>query len=351
MQLIKSAIYTDIHFGAKSNSDQHNEDCIDYLHWFASQVTKMGDVDNIVFLGDYFENRSSINIATLRYAYEGAKIINNLGLPVFFVTGNHDLYHRHTREIHSLSVFNEFKNFKVIDSPSIIKKLGDGTLICPYMFHHEYPDLKKFLSVPTWMGHFEFKDFIVTGYNVRMPTGPDACDFRGPEFILSGHFHKRQADENVVYVGNTFPTNFADEGDNERGMAIFDHVSREIDFIDWEECPKYVHTTLSHLIDGVMLLPGKARVKCLADVVVSYEEMTSLRQMFIERYKLRELVMEETNEVTNALAGTQLSTKDYDKVELANIDDLMIKMLQDIKVDKIDNQLLVQLYKNTEAKQ
>ncbi len=36
----KAAVFTDIHFGLKSNSLQHNQDCEKFVDWFISQAKK-----------------------------------------------------------------------------------------------------------------------------------------------------------------------------------------------------------------------------------------------------------------------------------------------------------------------
>lgn len=347
--LKKGAYFTDIHFGKKANSLTHNEDCIHFIEWFCENVKKDPEIDYVAFLGDWNENRSALNIATLKYSYLGAKLINDLGLPVFFIVGNHDLYYRHSREIHSVIPFNEFKNFVVIDEPTHIENIGNnGILFSPYLFHEEYKDLKKHLNVDIWAGHFEFKGFVVTGYNVTMPTGPDAKDYQGPKHIISGHFHKRQAHENVVYIGNTFPMDFGDAGDTGRGMMIYDHVKDEMLFDDWEDCPKYIKTTLSALIEtkatAQSILCDQARVKCVVDIPISFEESTYLRQKFVDDYNLREFTMEESPEIKAALQGTQTDI-DMEGTELASVNELVIKMLEDIESDHIDNQILVDIYK------
>ena len=250
--LKKGAFCTDIHFGKKSNSKLHNEDCIRYLEWFCEQVKADPEIDYVGFLGDWNENRSSLNIATLNYSYEGAKLLNNLGMPVYFVIGNHDLYHRHTREVHSIVPFAEFDNFIIIDEPTIVEDIERTALFSPFLFHDEYADMVKYLKIPVWFGHFEFKGFLVTGYSIRMPTGPNPKDFKGPRHIISGHFHKRQEDKNIIYMGNCFPMDFGDAGDNKRGMMTYDNVAQTREFIDWPDCPKYISIALTSLLEGTV---------------------------------------------------------------------------------------------------
>lgn len=345
-KLRKGSFLTDIHFGKKANSETHNTDCLRYLDWFCEQVKENGS-DYVAFLGDWNENRSALNIATLNHSYLGAKKLNNLGLPVFFCVGNHDLFHRHTREIYSVVPFREFKNFVVVDNPIIIKEIADGVLFSPYMFHEEYPSLQEYKKIPFWAGHFEFQGFVVTGHNMKMPTGPRHHDFAGPKHIVSGHFHKRQAQDNIVYMGNTFPMDFGDAGDNARGMMVYDHTTDEMEFIDWKGGPQYVKTKLSAVVDGDVKIPMGARVRCLIDVPLSFEESTFLRAKFVEDRNLREFIMEESADITEAMTDTETGVTVDEDTDLGDggVDELVVKMLQEIKSDHIDNEMLVAQYR------
>lgn len=340
-KLIKGAIFTDLHVGAKSNSQQHNEDCVRYIEWFCANVRDDPEIDHIIFAGDWHEVRSAINVFTLKYSYEIATKVNDLGLPVYFIIGNHDLYHRNNRDIYSVVPFHEFDNFHIIHEPTVFKHIGNGVLMCPYMFHEEYTELVKYNHIPFWVGHFEFKGFVVTGYNITMKTGPEHTDFGKPEHIISGHFHKRQHGGNVTYIGNTFPTSFADAGDTERGMMVFDHKAGEMEFFDWKECPKYITGNLSDIVNEDVKIYPQARVKCVADVPLTYEESLEIKATFIEKYDLREFTIEESSEIQEALSETET---DVDEKELGTVDEMVVEMLDDIESEHIDNSLLQKIY-------
>ncbi len=339
------AILTDIHFGAKGNSEQHNQDCLDYIDWFCSEVKANDSIDTIAFLGDWYENRNAINVSTINYSYIGAKKINELGFPVYFITGNHDLYHRHTREIHSVVHFNEFDHFILIEEPTVIENKDGDILFCPYMFHNEYGDLKKYLDLPVWMGHFEFKGFVVTGSDIKMHHGPEPSDFAGPKVILSGHFHKRQLrqNSNIVYVGNTFPTTFGDANDYDRGMCTYDVPNNKIVFKNWKDCPKYIKTKLSDVLDKKVDLLPNSYVKCLADEEITFEESGILKRSLIKKHNLRDFVLEESLELTEALTETEVEA-DFEVDEMMSIDEIIPKMLDQIESDKIDNNKLIRIY-------
>ena len=346
--LKKGAYFSDIHFGKKANSQTHNQDCLNYIDWFCDNVQEDPDIDYIAFLGDWNENRSALNIQTLNYSYRGAKQLNELGLPIYFVVGNHDLYHRHTREIHSVIPFNEFRNFILIEELTIVEQIEGGALFAPYLFHTEYPALIKYVNIPLWAGHFEFKGFWVTGNGVEMPTGPEHTLFKGPNYIVSGHFHKRQAKDQVVYIGNTFPMDYGDAGDTARGMMTYDHTKDEMLFYDWAKCPKYTKTTLTDILDGTAVLHPDSRVKCVVDVPITFEESTALKQSFTEKYKLREFNLEESPEIREALSGTGMDI-DWEENPLASVDELVEQMLKEIDSEHFNNQLLIELYKELQV--
>ncbi len=335
-----TASFTDIHWGAKNNSDQHNEDCLSYIRWFCNQV-KEYKADNIIFMGDWFENRNALNVSTLHYSQKGAEMLNDIGLPIYFIIGNHDLYHRHTREIYSTVPYKAFSNFNLITKPTIISEIETQPLICPFLFPNEYEDLFQYSTVKTWWGHFEFQGFVITGHTVKMPTGPDPLLFKGPKYIFSGHFHKRQRSGNIVYIGNTFPTNYGDAGETDRGMMIYNHTTEIIDFYDWPDCPQYVKTNVSTIIDNNIILPANARVKCLLDIPVTYEERIFLKQSISETYSLREFTFED-EQLDISLDTGEDDNENVDQLE--STDELVIRLLNTIDIPNIDNNKLTLTY-------
>lgn len=321
--LKKIAMWTDIHFGKKNNSIQHNQDCLDFTEWFCDKVKNDGEISHVFFLGDWFENRNAVNVMTLSYAQQALRLLNDLGLPVYIIVGNHDLYHRENRKVFSTKIFEEFSNVTMVSEPIIVE---DKILICPFLFKSEYPSLVKYNNLPYWFGHFEFRNFIITGSDRRMEHGPDHKQFEGPTHIFSGHYHKRQANDNVIYIGNTFPSDYGDAWDDARGMAILDTRTDDVDFINWEECPKYRKVKLSDVLnDGTLVFPPKCRVRCVIDVDISYSDAQILREEMIKTVGLREFSLEENLlEKKDAIAGEE-GLEDFD---LSSLNDAVIKMLQ-----------------------
>ena len=165
---------------------------------------------------------------------------------------------------------------------------------------------------------------------------------------MSGHFHKRQQSKNVVYIGNAFPSNFGDAGDNARGMMTYDHVNDVMEFIDWPDCPKYIRTSLTDLLDGTTVMHNEARVKCIVDVPVSYEESVFVKEKYMADFQLREFVLEESHDLQQALENTDVddieAMLENEELVGATIDELVVAMLKSIDTEKIDNDLLIAQY-------
>lgn len=93
---MRDLVIGDIHFGVKSNSIEWLEKQCKLINTQVTNIVKTKDIDRIVFLGDVFDVRYSIN---QQVASEVKTCIRNLALlcnqknvKIIFVAGNHDYY-------------------------------------------------------------------------------------------------------------------------------------------------------------------------------------------------------------------------------------------------------------------
>jgi DNA repair exonuclease SbcCD nuclease subunit len=335
----KIAMFTDIHFGRMNNSDIHNQDCLNYIDWFCDQVKNDKEIDGIFFLGDWHEHRNSINGMTLKYSYEGMSKLNNLGVPVYVIIGNHDLYFRNNREVFTTNPFESLSNITLVNEILELKK--DKLLICPYLFPDEYASLINY-DVDYVFGHFEFKGFVVTGEYRTLDHGPEHGTFKKFKRIFSGHFHRRQNKDNVHYIGNAFPADFGDANDFERGMCIFDIKNNKIEYKNWVDCPKYVKCNFSDIINSPkQYLFKNARIRCIVDVEMTLEESSNIKEKLIKKYNLRELSLEEQYSFEEKQGDTNIDLTD---MEMESTSNLIKEMIRQMKSDTIDNQKLLRIY-------
>lgn len=341
LKISKLAMFTDIHFGARANSDQHLQDCLEFVQWFCDLVKREG-ATHVAFLGDWFENRNAINVRTLNASQEAARMLNDLGVPIFFIVGNHDLYHRNNRKVFSTDTLNDLDNFVLIHEPM---ELSPELFAAPFLFKEEYPTLAADINSHKYViGHFEFRNFVVTGADRRLDHGPDAGQFKGPKYLMSGHFHKRQVGDNIVYIGNTFPTTFGDAGDTERGAAILDLASEDIIFHDYPNAPLFFRTRLSSVLAGEIDFPPRSRVRCLLDMDVGYSEVQQLREEMMETLSLREFSVEEDaqSKADSLTNGVDLE----DDLDLSSLDNTVRQLIHEgvSATPTIDPNILVSLY-------
>ena len=337
----KIAMFSDIHLGRRSNSRIHNQDCLDFVNWFCDNIDD--DVTHIAFLGDWYESRSAINIDTLEYSYKALHRLNSLEIPIFFCVGNHDLHRRSTREIHSVRMFGEFSNIQVIDEPKVI----DNILFSPFIFDIEYPKLLEHIGCWAFMGHFEFKNFVLSGHTRLSEHGPDHKIFKDTKKVFSGHYHKRQFADNVVYIGNTFPMDFSDADDESRGFCTYFVAEDKYTFTDWKDCPKYHRTTLSKVIDGKWIPLPKMKVKCTIDSDLGYQEAAELRDAMIQGYNLRDFILEEDRATKQGLLEGD-NSKVEELPEFSSIDELVMSQLKEVESSKskINGDVLIEIYKS-----
>lgn len=335
----KAAIFTDIHMGRKNSSEVHNSDCFEYIKWFVEQ-TKKHEADHVVFMGDWFDFREAINGRTLDWSHKAMTYLrdNLIDIPIFFIIGNHDLVYKYNRNIFNTQIFEPFTNLIIVDDNLSVNIGGKQCLFCPYLFEDEYPDqIESVNAHDIVFGHFEFKGFVVTGETKTLDHGPDHGDFKRPDRIFTGHFHKRQNKGNVHYIGNTFPMDYADANDPERGMAIYEYENDELTYIDWEDAPLYIYCNFSDLIKKPKkILRKNASVRCLVDdKEFGFEDIMEIKKLLMEKYSLRELKMDEPIEEYTISEGVE--QEDLEGESLSQIVETLLGRItsDDIKPDRL----------------
>lgn len=336
-QLFKhAACFTDIHYGLKQNSRLHLDDCHRYIDWFIAEAKARG-AETCIFLGDWSHHRASVNVATMNASIKDFKKLNDNFEKVYFITGNHDLYYRDKRELNSIEYARDLPNFVMIDEP-----FNQGNVsIWPWLVGNEHKKLAK-EKCKYMFGHFELPHFKMNAM-VEMPDhgGIKAEDLTGPEYVFSGHFHKRQYKNNIHYIGNAFPHNYADVDDNDRG-AMFLEWGGEPQYVNWQECPKYKVITLSDLLDDHQNLLDKytyARVKL--NISISYEEANFIKEKMSEQYNVRELQLIPVKEEEEAYEGGE--------IKFESVDQIVISQLETIESNTVNKQTLIDIYNGIET--
>jgi DNA repair exonuclease SbcCD nuclease subunit len=331
----KVACFTDIHFGLKSNSQTHNQDCEDFVDWFIETARKEG-AETCIFLGDWHHNRNSINLITLDTSLRCLEKLGAAFEQFFWFPGNHDLFYKDKRDIHSSAFGRHIPGVTVIDG---ITTLDDVTLV-PWLIGDEWRTMKDVKSKYVF-GHFELPHFFMNAM-VQMPEHGELTSdqFNGPDYIFSGHFHKRQNKNNIWYIGNAFPHNFADTWDDERGMMLLEWGGKP-EFIDWSECPKYRTIKLSQLIDEKdSVMKSKMYLRVNLDIDITFEEANFIKETYMHEHDIREIsLIQEKNNLEGYLEEATDS-------KFESVDQIVTEQLINIDSDTFDKKLLLDIYNN-----
>jgi len=231
---LKVAIITDQHFGARNDSIAF----LDFFEKFYDNTffptLDANSISTVLVLGDTFDRRKYVNF----YALDRAKKmffdkLEERGIRVHMLAGNHDTYYKNTNEVNSPDLLLvEYGNIDVISKPETI--VVDGTSICmmPWICPENYQeslDHIKNTKAEICMGHFEIAGFAMYR-GMESHDGLAKETFEKFDLVFSGHYHHRSSDKHIHYLGNPYELTWQDYNDP-RGFHLFDLDTRELEFI------------------------------------------------------------------------------------------------------------------------
>ena len=327
-------MFTDIHFGLKGNSRIHNDDCEAFIDWFIETAQANG-CETGIFCGDWHHNRNSLNLTTMDATIRSLEKLGAAFEQFYFFDGNHDLYYKDKRDINSTAFSRYIPGITFVDK---ITTVDDVTLV-PWLVGDEWKQMSKLKSKYVF-GHFELPSFYMNAM-VQMPDHGELKGehFKNQKYVFSGHFHKRQKQGAIHYIGNAFPHNYADAWDDERGMMILDRENdKEPEYINWLDCPKYRTVKLSQLLDDTQnIIKSKMYLRVTLDIPISYEEAQFIKETYITQYDCREITLIPQKQME------EIST-DIDIQQFESVDQIVSKEITAIDSDNFNKKTLLDIY-------
>lgn len=212
----------DLHFGERGNSRGYNEQLLTFIEW-CGEVVREHQVTRIVQMGDYFHHRNKIQVETLDFGITGARRLASFGVPVYVLSGNHDLFYLDRLDVTSLSAISPYVT--VVDEITVT---DDGLVLAPWIATGEMWDelINEYAAADQCcLGHFELNGFMVNEKYV-MENGYSPVALRAFRKVYSGHYHSWQEKDNVEYLGTPLPITM-NEANEEHGVKILDSGSGE----------------------------------------------------------------------------------------------------------------------------
>jgi DNA repair exonuclease SbcCD nuclease subunit len=318
----------------KGNSRVHNQDCEDFVDWFIKTAKENG-CETGIFCGDWNHNRNSLNLTTMDSGLRSLEKLGQAFDQFFMFAGNHDLYYKDKRDVKSTEFAKHIPGVTVVNDVLV----KEDVALVPWLVGDEWKRISK-IKARYMFGHFELPSFYMNAM-VQMPDHGELKSehFVNQDYVFSGHFHKRQVQGKIHYIGNAFPHNYADSWDDARGMMIMDRENNaEPEYINWPDAPKYRTIALSQLIDQKdTLLKSKMYLRVTIDIPISFEEANFIKETFIKEYDCREITLIPQKQLDEM-------TSDIDIAKFESVDQIVSNEILAIDSDNFDKSLLLNIY-------
>lgn len=234
---MKVAIINDTHFGVRNDSPYFLEHILSFFENKFIPYLIEHKIDTVIHLGDFFDRRKYVNFNTLssvRKRFVEPLVANNIKM--YIILGNHDTYYKNTNEINSIKeLFQNMDEFILIDKPTDLEFDNLCMTLIPWITpenESEFVSAIRKSSCRVLCGHFEIVGFQVMN-GVKHTHGLSCTELNKFEMVLSGHFHLKQSEKNIHYLGSQYQMNFGDVN-FKKGFHILNTVDMELTFVENE---------------------------------------------------------------------------------------------------------------------
>lgn len=233
-------IFSDLHTGVSSDSKMRLSETIKCCDWII-ECFKKENVNWIIFCGDFFNSRYSVNVNTLNVGIEIIEKFSNEFEKVFLIAGNHDTYYKNTNEINSVKLFQKFNkknNVIVIDQDAFFIKVNKTTI---GLYPWEY-DLEKLKNIENYetpkygFGHFEMNGIELTG-SISKGSKYNLSDlFILGNTLFSGHYHGNKVykdfktKKHLYMIGSPLQLDWGDYGKDKKIIVLDTDLDEYFEF-------------------------------------------------------------------------------------------------------------------------
>lgn len=278
----KTLVFSDQHFGVKGNSPLRQKIGVQVIKEIIAYAKKT-KAENIIFCGDWFHSRSTVDISTLDIAFKCVQALAKQ-CKLYMILGNHDLYLKNSTEVSSVNIFKGGYNIEVISEPEEVMLNSKKALLVPWL-----ADLSGFKrdTYDFLLGHFEISaKFLIQSYaeehsGKMKASGAVSSAIDQDEFlddpgvsrdhssklsellgsfielakpktgvILAGHIHQHKemiakSGRKFIFIGSPYEQNLGDIGNS----CGFYEISEEgkLKFTKLDKLPKHIQLKTSEI--------------------------------------------------------------------------------------------------------
>jgi len=189
------------------------------------------NIKTIIDLGDTFDNRKGIDFNVWnRVRRNYFERLEDMGIYVHMILGNHCVYYKNTNEINSPELLlKDFGNIEIYSRPETVMIEDTKILMLPWINSQNYDETMTWINdtnAEIVMGHLELNGFEVTP-GMKHEGGMDGSVFSKFKQVFSGHYHHKSSRGNITYLGNPYQMFWNDYKD-ERGFHLYETKTNKL---------------------------------------------------------------------------------------------------------------------------
>ena len=340
---MKVAILNDTHCGIRNSSEIFME----YQSRFYTDVffpyLKEHNIKKILHLGDYYENRTSINFKALHH---NRRIfldkLRDYGIHMDIIPGNHDCYFKNTNRLNALKELlgHYMSEVRIIEEPEVVDYDGCKVALLPWINNENEKRVRDFISTckaDICGAHLELSGFEMQR-GIECKDGMDASTFAKFDMVLSGHFHTKSQNNNIHYLGSQMEFFWSDCNDK-KYFHVLDTDTRELTAIENPitlfEKILYDDTSSKQALTNVSHLDNK-----FVKVIVVNKSKPAEFEKLIDRINSKKIYGLQIAENFQDFAGTQVEDEN---ISVESTDKLLYTYIDavdtDLDKDRIKNKV------------
>ena len=229
---MKVAILNDTHCGIRNSSDVFLDNAEKFYTDVFFPYLLENDIRHIIHLGDYYDNRKFINFRALnRNRNHFLKPLREHGITMDIICGNHDTYFKNTSELNSLKeLLGHYMNeVHIIHKPTVMEYGSLKIGMVPWIDNGNEKESFDFLANARcdWIGgHFDIQGFEMMK-GIKNEHGMERSVFSRFEKVLSGHYHTKSEQDNIMYLGSQMEF-FWNDAHDKKYFHILDTETRDL---------------------------------------------------------------------------------------------------------------------------
>lgn len=268
---MKVCLITDTHFGIKNDSILFHDYQKKFLDNIFFPELERRNITRIIHLGDLADRRKTISFNTWQFLQENfLERTRKYNLDI--ILGNHDVYYKNTNKLNSPELlFKDYSNINIYSKATEIEDIN--ALYIPWINAENYEETMEAIkntTKPLAFGHLEVNGYVMfKGAICDKGMTPEI--YSSFDMVFSGHFHTKNSNGNIHYLGCPWDLIFTDSEDL-KGIHFFDTETYELEFV---ANPYKIFNRLYYNDTGA---------KKVKDVLLSDEFYENLKNTFVKVY-------------------------------------------------------------------